>query len=197
MVENVENDLMHLEQAKALVERDSTFYPQIIQGLTAVSERQSLPLQKWVANFLEDIFMSTKIARDKKEEYARIALPSLLALIKVENDPLFKTVISCCASIYSLIFAYTCRNPKDPIPWESITQIRTHVLQFWSSGSIGVRVSCIKFSQRVILCHSTGPTDPRVSYIIYWQSQKKIFFIFYFFLLTCLAISYLIVMTSR
>src|SRR5436190_8374242 len=56
-----------------------------------------------------------------------------------------------------------CSNRNDTITWEKMTTIKTKILRMWDFGSEGIRLSCIKFVQRIILVQTPGATDPRVS----------------------------------
>ena len=54
-------------------------------------------------------------------------------------------------------------NPQKSQTWEQMAAIKTNILRRWDLATIGVRVCCIKFVQRVIQVQTPGIiTDPRV-----------------------------------
>lgn len=48
--------------------------------------------------------------------------------------------------------------------WEHITHIKARILELWAANaSTPVRISCIKFAQRVVLAQTAmNPNEPRV-----------------------------------
>lgn len=56
----------------------------------------------------------------------------------------------------------SCNNRNDAEIWNKMIAIKQKILNLWDIAPIGVRISCIKFVQRVILVQSRGVTDPRV-----------------------------------
>jgi symplekin len=59
---------------------------------------------------------------------------------------------------------YSCTNRNSRIQWDTLTHCKTRVLELvWApTASIGVKLSAIKFMQRVILVQTRGASDPRV-----------------------------------
>ena len=47
-------------------------------------------------------------------------------------------------------------NPYDGPTWERMTAIKSRIFRIWDIAPPGVRMCCIKFAQRVVLCQTMG-----------------------------------------
>jgi Symplekin/PTA1 N-terminal len=67
------------------------------------------------------------------------------------------------SSFFQLI-AVRCTNRNQRSAWDTLVQCKTRILELvWSpTVSIGVKLSAVKFMQRVILVQTRGVSDPRV-----------------------------------
>jgi len=116
-----------------------------------------------------------------------VASKSLDTLAGLVNDPnpfTVKAVIQILTSVYPMLFrmlyelftscrvgrhlpshlTLRCTNRNLRATWDTLVQCKTRILEFvWSSSvSIGVKLSAVKFLQRVILIQTRGVSDPRV-----------------------------------
>jgi symplekin len=53
-------------------------------------------------------------------------------------------------------FLNSIKNPYDSPTWERMTAIKSRILRIWDTAAPGVRICCIKFAQRVVLCQTLG-----------------------------------------
>src|ERR1700738_337268 len=69
--------------------------------------------------------------------------------------PFSKTFLTCCASI---------NNSYDSETWDQMTAIKSRIFRIWDTAPPGIRMCCIKFAQRVVLCQTNGfDSEIRVS----------------------------------
>lgn len=65
---------------------------------------------------------------------------------------------------YTTNIKSSCTNRSNPSAWNTLSTCKTRILElFWSpNGGVGVKLSAMKFLQRVILVQTRGISDPRV-----------------------------------
>jgi hypothetical protein len=69
-----------------------------------------------------------------------------------------KTFLTCFASI---------NNSYDSETWDQMTAIKSRIFRIWDTAPPGIRMCCIKFAQRVVLCQTNGiDSDIRVGVFI-------------------------------
>lgn len=72
-------------------------------------------------------------------------------------------VVQYCLRQHLRVTVDRINNAYDKDTWERMAAIKSQILRIWDTATVGVRVCCIKFSQRVIMAQTTGPeADPRV-----------------------------------
>lgn len=78
---------------------------------------------------------------------------------------LSNTSLSCHVDEARLItVCLRINNPYDKPTWEKMAAIKTRILRIWDTAPPGIRICCIKFSQRVVLAQTAPPDgDARVS----------------------------------
>jgi len=105
---SLDDQLAQLNTARALVLQDTTFYPQIFNGILPIvtAPNSVVELRRWGADFLAETFSSPVLATNTKQELALTCLDSLLSLVNETQTGLLKSVIQCCASIYPLVFRF-------------------------------------------------------------------------------------------
>jgi hypothetical protein len=77
--------------------------------------------------------------------------------------------LSHTASIYRV--ACRCTNHSNPAAWNTLSTCKARIIEFvWApTTSNGVRLSSIKFVQRVVLLQTRGISDPRVRFLLEFQ----------------------------
>ncbi|KAK9447498.1 uncharacterized protein V1518DRAFT_386808 [Limtongia smithiae] len=159
----VDQQIDQLNQAKQLVVKDTSFYPQIIRGILPIAHREDIRLRSWCAAFLNQGFASTDLKQSDKEELALECLDVLLVLFNETDSALLKNLIQCACSIYPLIFKHICTHNTAGEIWQKATAIKSKIISFWETGSEGLKLCCIKFVQRVVAVQTPGTKDPRLA----------------------------------
>jgi symplekin len=49
---------------------------------------------------------------------------------------------------------YSINNGYDTVTWDKMLSIKQRILQLWENAVPSVRISCIKFAQRVVLAQT-------------------------------------------
>ena len=58
---------------------------------------------------------------------------------------------------------YSIANPIDVPVWNNMAAIKSNILRRWDTATIGVKICCIKFVQKVVQVQTPGLiADPRV-----------------------------------
>ena len=70
--------------------------------------------------------------------------------------------------------SYRCTNRTHRQQWDILSQSKSRILDFVASPTVnnGVKLSAVKFMQRVILLQTRGVSDPRV--VIHLRSMAKL-----------------------
>ena len=76
-------------------------------------------------------------------------------------------IVSCAprrVRVYIDRMHWRCVNRSNRKPWDILTQAKARILEFvWAPHvNAGLRISAVKFMQRVILVQTRGINDPRV-----------------------------------
>lgn len=161
----VTDQITKLEAARKLVLGDATYYPQIVQGIIPIiGANARLELRRWGADFLAEAFASPSLAMMHKQSLSLAVLDTLEALLEIpgEDTAVLKGVVQASASIYPLVFRHVIANANDASTWAKMTAIKSSILGMWDTATMGVRICCIKFVQRVVLAQTPGVVaDPR------------------------------------
>ncbi|KAG0647863.1 mRNA cleavage and polyadenylation specificity factor complex subunit pta1 [Hyphodiscus hymeniophilus] len=162
---SVEQQISQLNDARKLVLQDANFYPQIIQGiLPIIGPSARVEFRRWGADFLAETFASPHVPAQQKETLGLVVLETLRSMIEdpAEDSAVVKSVVQTAASIYPLVVRWIINNPYDGPTWDRMIAIKSRILRMWDSATIGVRICCIKFAQRVVLVQTAGPeADPK------------------------------------
>ncbi|OBT65604.1 hypothetical protein VE03_05534 [Pseudogymnoascus sp. 23342-1-I1] len=157
---SVSDQLSQLDAARNLVLGDGNYYPQIIQGiLPIIGPTARVELRRWGADFLAETFSNPTVSSSQKETLSLIVLENLKSMIEnVNEDPaVVKSVVQTAASIYPFVLRWIINNPYDKPTWERMAAIKTRILRIWDTAAPGIRICCIKFSQRVVLAQTASP----------------------------------------
>ncbi|KFZ03382.1 hypothetical protein V502_10996 [Pseudogymnoascus sp. VKM F-4520 (FW-2644)] len=157
---SVSDQLSQLDAARNLVLGDGNYYPQIIQGiLPIIGPTARVELRRWGADFLAETFSNPTVSSSQKETLSLIVLENLKSMIENFNeDPaVVKSVVQTAASIYPFVLRWIINNPYDKPTWERMAAIKTRILRIWDTAAPGIKICCIKFSQRVVLAQTAPP----------------------------------------
>ncbi|KAJ5752424.1 hypothetical protein N7520_009341 [Penicillium odoratum] len=162
---DVVHQIAQLNAARNLVLGDAAFYPQIISGiLPIVGPHAKLQLRRWGAEFLAETFASPQLATAQKEQLAQNVLQSIQeTLLLPETDAaVLQSLVQTAASLYPLIFRHIVNHPEDSQSWEKMNTIKHEILRRMDSFPCPVKISCVKFLQRVVQVQTPGLiADPR------------------------------------
>ncbi|XP_006461965.1 hypothetical protein AGABI2DRAFT_206048, partial [Agaricus bisporus var. bisporus H97] len=121
-------------------------------------------LKRWVLDLLHFALGRSSLSIEQRTQ---MSLQLLEPLAQLLNDPsvhFVKVAIQCLTSIYPVLFRHLCINRSNPAAWHTLTSCKNRIIEFvWSSMiNEGVKLSAIKFVQRVILVQTRGVQDPRL-----------------------------------
>ncbi|KAF4593990.1 hypothetical protein EYR40_008788 [Pleurotus pulmonarius] len=121
-------------------------------------------LKSWVFNLLHFAICRSALSQDVRTTLSSQSLDSLAQLLYDPNPALVKVAIQTLTTVYPLLFRLLCTTRSNPAAWETLTRCKLRILEFiWSPGATaGIRLSAMKFMQRVILVQTRGVSDPRL-----------------------------------
>ncbi|KAH9935928.1 Symplekin tight junction protein C terminal-domain-containing protein [Epithele typhae] len=93
-----------------------------------------------------------------------LLLEALAAQLNDPNVSMVKVAVQCFATVYVLLFRSCCMNPSNRKPWDIIMNVKARILEMVWAPHInqGLRISAVKFMQKVVLVQTRGVNDPRV-----------------------------------
>lgn len=99
--------LLQLNQARALVETDPSYYQQIVVGVLPVFDDVAADLRRWVADFVLSALSNSKLTALEREDLALKCLTRLSeALAKEKDDQVSKCFIQLSSAMYPLLFRH-------------------------------------------------------------------------------------------
>ncbi|KAF7294404.1 hypothetical protein MKEN_01432800 [Mycena kentingensis (nom. inval.)] len=121
-------------------------------------------LKNWVIDLLHFALCRAPLAFEQRTQLASQTLDTLAQLLNDTNKVLVKTVISCLTAVYPLLFRVLCANSSNPAAWNTLTTCKNRIIGLaWAAETTaGIRLTAIKFVQRVILVQTRGISDPRL-----------------------------------
>ncbi|SJL03526.1 related to Symplekin [Armillaria ostoyae] len=121
-------------------------------------------LKRWVLDLLQFAICRSTLPLDQKTQLASQALDTLAQLLDDRTPAIVKVVIQCLTTVYPLLFRFLCSNRSNPAAWDTLSTCKTRILEFvWNPhANSGVKVSAVKFMQKVILVQTRGISDPRL-----------------------------------
>lgn len=103
---SVRDQIRQLDDARKLVLQDTSYYPQIVQGILPLLAPGSVPeLRRWGADFLAEAFSTPALPSGQKETLSLLVLETLKGLVvgRDEDDLLvLRPLILTAASVYPL-----------------------------------------------------------------------------------------------
>lgn len=121
-------------------------------------------LKRWVIDLLHFAICRSSLSLEQRTQMASQALDTLAQLVDDPKPAIVKVVIQCLSTMYPLLFRQLCTNRSNPSAWNTLSACKNRIIEFvWSQTvSVGVKLSAMKFVQRVILVQTRGISDPRL-----------------------------------
>ncbi|KAJ3505780.1 hypothetical protein NLJ89_g7237 [Agrocybe chaxingu] len=132
--------------------------------ITTVANAGDSLLKRWVLDLFHFAISRSSLSLDQRTQMSLKALDTLAQLIDDPQPAIVKVVIQCFATVYPLVFRHLCTNRSNPAAWNTISSCKARLLELvWAPNvNTGVRISALKFAQRVILVQMRGLSDPRL-----------------------------------
>ncbi|KAJ5612658.1 hypothetical protein N7510_005852 [Penicillium lagena] len=163
--DHVADQVAQLDAARTLVLGDAALYPQIVNGvLPIVGAHARVELRRWGAEFLAEAFASPLLSAVQKEPMATAVLQTIRQLSEVpdQDAAVMKGLVQAVASLYPSLFRHIVKHPEDSTSWENMNAIKQEILRRMDSFPYSIKISCVKFLQRVVQVQTPGPiADPR------------------------------------
>ncbi|KAF5383732.1 hypothetical protein D9615_003524 [Tricholomella constricta] len=148
----------HLESAPAPI-------PILVGTLTGliVNAGDSL-LKRWVIDLLHFAICRSTLSIEQRTQMASQALDTLAQLVDDPNSAIAKVVIQTLTTVYPLLFRFLCTNRNNHTAWNTLSACKARIIEFlWSpTTGVGVKLSAMKFVQKVIIVQTRGVSDPRL-----------------------------------
>ncbi|KAF8817559.1 hypothetical protein BYT27DRAFT_6817554 [Phlegmacium glaucopus] len=121
-------------------------------------------LKRWVIDLFHFAICRSSLSLDARTQMALKALDTLVQLLDDSQPAIVKVVIQCMTTVYPLVFRHLCINRNNPASWTTLSSSKARILEFvWAPHvNHGVKLSAMKFAQRVILVQTRGISDPRL-----------------------------------
>ncbi|KAJ3986382.1 Symplekin tight junction protein C terminal-domain-containing protein [Lentinula detonsa] len=122
-------------------------------------------LKSWVLDLFHFGLCRSSLSLDVKTQLSSQTLETLSHLLDDPNPATLKVVIQSLATVYPLLFRSLCLNRNNPAAWNVLSNCKSRILSFVGLPNVntGVRISALKFMQRVILVQiPQGVSDPRL-----------------------------------
>ncbi|KAG2113111.1 Symplekin tight junction protein C terminal-domain-containing protein [Suillus discolor] len=132
--------------------------------IKTVSSAGDSLLKRWVLDLLHFAISRSNLSNEVRTQLASQSVETLAILLHDLNARTVKVSIQCLTTVYPLLFRSLCTNRTLRQQWDVLSQCKARILEFiWSpTASTGVKVSAIKFMQRVIIVQTRGISDPRL-----------------------------------
>ncbi|OAA32727.1 mRNA cleavage and polyadenylation specificity factor complex subunit [Moelleriella libera RCEF 2490] len=155
---SVPNQIRQLNDARKLVLGDVKYYPNVVRGLLPIiGPNAPVELRRWGAEFLSEAFSTPALSNSQKETMQLYVLATLESLLSAREDTqVLRSTIQTAASIYPLAMRWIINNGYDTVTWDKMMSIKQTILRLWESAIPSVRISCIKFAQRVVLAQTVS-----------------------------------------
>ncbi|KIK99799.1 hypothetical protein PAXRUDRAFT_822333 [Paxillus rubicundulus Ve08.2h10] len=121
-------------------------------------------LKKWVLDLLHFAIARSSLSQEIRTQLASQSVEPLASLLHDPNARTVKVAIQCLTTVCPLLFRLLCTNRTHRQQWDTLCQCKTRILEFvvLPTANNGVKLSAVKFMQRVILLQTRGVSDPRL-----------------------------------
>ncbi|KAK4136682.1 hypothetical protein BT67DRAFT_187943 [Trichocladium antarcticum] len=156
---SVAEQLEQLSAARKLVLENSAYYDRIVKGvLPIIGPGSPLELRRWGAEFLAESLATPVLAMRDKENITVAVLDTLSALLDGAGEDVIvlKASVAAASSAYPIALRWIIHNSYHSESWEQMSAIKSKILRIWDGAPAPVRLSCIKFAQRVVLAQTAS-----------------------------------------
>lgn len=155
---SVPDQIRQLNDARKLVLGDVNYYQSVVRGLLPIiGPNAPVELRRWGAEFLAEAFSTPALPNGEKETMQLYVLATVESLLNEREDPqVLRSVIQTAASIYPLAMRWIINNGYDTVTWDKVLSIKQTILRLWDNSVPSVKISCIKFAQRVVLAQTAS-----------------------------------------
>ncbi|KXN86580.1 Symplekin [Leucoagaricus sp. SymC.cos] len=129
-----------------------------------VTDAEDSLLKRWILDLLHFALRPSTLSIEQCTQMALQLLDPLAQLLGETDVHFVKVTIQCFTTVYPLLFRHLCINRSNPNPWHTLTACKNRIIDLvWSTVvNAGVRLSAMKFAQRVVLVQTRGVQDPRL-----------------------------------
>ncbi|GAB1310164.1 Symplekin/Pta1 N-terminal domain-containing protein [Madurella fahalii] len=155
----INEQLKQLDAARKVALENATYYDRIVKGvLPIIGPTAPLVLRRWGAEFLAESLATPVLTMRDKENLTVAVLDTLRALLESpgEDTLVLKASVAAAASAYPVALRWIIHNSYHTESWEQMTAIKSRILRMWDGAPAPVRLSCIKFAQRVVLAQTAS-----------------------------------------
>ncbi|KIM53908.1 hypothetical protein SCLCIDRAFT_1222437 [Scleroderma citrinum Foug A] len=121
-------------------------------------------LKRWVLDLLHFALCRSTLTLDARTQLASQSVETLASLLNDSSVRTVKVAIQCLTTVYPLLFRNLCIHRTPRQQWDLLSQCKSRILELmWSpTANSGLKLSAVKFMQKVVLVQSRGVSDPRL-----------------------------------
>ncbi|KAL2263440.1 hypothetical protein VTK26DRAFT_6738 [Humicola hyalothermophila] len=156
---SVAEQLEQLNAARKLVLENAAYYDRIVKGvLPIIGPGSPLELRRWGAEFLAESLATPVLTMRDKENLTVAVLDTLRELLDGAGEDVIvlKASVAAAASAYPVALRWIIHNSYHTESWEQMSAIKSRILSIWDGAPAPVKLSCIKFAQRVVLAQTAS-----------------------------------------
>lgn len=146
----IENQIKELNNVKELAERDPSYYPQILDTVLSIAERNELPLRQWCSELFISALTSENVDEESKRGFCLKLADTVVSLLADDDFHLQRNCVMLSAIIYPVGFMHVATNSSEQHLWSQLEKMKVRIFSLWESEHFGVRAESIKFVQQVI-----------------------------------------------
>ncbi|KAK3300101.1 uncharacterized protein B0H64DRAFT_7181 [Chaetomium fimeti] len=156
---SVAEQLEQLGAARKLVLENATYYDRIVKGvLPIIGPTAPVELRRWGAEFLAESLATPVLTMRDKENITVAVLDTIRGLLDAPGEDVIvlKASIAAAASAYPVAVRWIINNSYHTESWEQMSAVKSRILRIWDGAPVPVKLSCIKFAQRVVLAQTAS-----------------------------------------
>ncbi|KAF7972766.1 hypothetical protein HWV62_17146 [Athelia sp. TMB] len=121
-------------------------------------------LKRWVLELLQFAICRSSLTLEVRTQLASQSFDTLSGLLYDANPTTVKIVVQTFTTVFPLLFRLLCNNRNLRPQWDTLSQCKARILEFvWTPHvNSGIKLSAVKFMQRLILVETRGVSDPRL-----------------------------------
>lgn len=135
MDEESKQIIAKLDEARDFGLKTPESLPQVVKQILNFVSNPSLPVQKWCAKFLRQVFLdpSVLLLTAVKTELALDSLPYVVILADIRDLEVFKDTIDISVIVYKLAFRYVADNDGGNTFWLTLVELRNNLVAKYDS----------------------------------------------------------------